>query len=183
MMTAGDGNRGRLAAPILVALVTFLASVVVGSRAFTPESFAAGDVFALQGSPTGIAWQIFARNATAALLLFSGYALAGTTTVMGLVFVGTWVGAGSAAVAVETGWGNVSPLVALYLPLEFAGLVLAAAGGLVPVVGLVRRSFSERDRPPPRVSGHATAARLGLSGLLLIFLGALVEAVVIAVQQ
>lgn len=182
-MSTGENRYSGAAGPILIALGLLLASVVVGSRAFTPESLISGDVFALNGSPVEIAWQIFVRNATAALLLFSGYALAGTTTVMGLVFVGTWVGAGSAAVAIETGLGNISPLVALYLPLEFTGLVLASAGGLVPVVRFAGRAFSDGDRPRPRIAGHVLAARLGLTGLLLILLGAVVECLVIVAQQ
>jgi uncharacterized membrane protein SpoIIM required for sporulation len=165
----------------LVAGLTAAAGVAVGALSFeagaTPAS---GGVFALDGDDTAVLLQILTRNLAAALLLFSGFVTAGTTTVLGLLFVASWVGAGTSAVAAETGLDAVSPLVLLYLPLEFAGLLLAATAGLLPIAGLIRRFASTSS--VPRVSTSRRALLLLAVAVAVIVLGACLETLVIHLQ-
>ena len=122
--------------------------------------------------------QLLARNLSATLLLFSGYVLGGTTTILGLLFVGTWIGAGTHAVERETGLLDVSPSVLLYLPAEFLGLVLAGAAGLLPVVSFVWRTLDRRWMAGGQSSSSPALVLLGVA-TGLIALGAATEALVI----
>ncbi|MDV3220869.1 hypothetical protein [Intrasporangium sp.] len=168
---------------VAVAAGVLAASVAIGVTAFQSTGPVGGDVFRLEGTSVEVCLQILGRNLGAGLLLFSGFVTAGTTTLMGLVFIGTWVGAGSAAVSAEVGLSGVSPLVVLYLPLEFGGLLLASGAGLLPLVRFIAREFAQG--PPRRHDSrpsHATSLRLGALGGALIGVGAVVETLVILLQ-
>ena len=178
MMNAVRFNRTTVLALTTSALV-FSASVAIGSAAFTVEEPTAGGIFRLEGSSGEVFVQILGRNVSAALLLFSGFVLFGATTVMGLMFIGTWVGAGFQAMSSETGLSNLSPLVLLYLPFEFVGLLAAGAAGLIPLVAFLRRSFARDDAVIDRRPGHGPALKLLGVASLLIVAGALLETFVI----
>jgi uncharacterized membrane protein SpoIIM required for sporulation len=79
-------------------------------------------------------WRILATNGAAALMLFSGAATGGLTTLAALTWTGAYVGATMSVAVTNVGVGTVAADVWLFLPLEIAGLVVAAAAGLHPVV-------------------------------------------------
>jgi uncharacterized membrane protein SpoIIM required for sporulation len=168
----------------VTALLLSCVGVAVGYGSFVPDGGAAtDDPFTLDSTGLALFAEIASRNVGAALLLFSGVATVGATTVLGLVFVAAWVGAGFHAVHDETGLLNVDPLVLAYLPLEFVGLLVAGVAGLLPLVALVSRFLAAE---PSRRSGPAligTALRLLAAGVVLILGGAAVETLVIHQQS
>lgn len=175
----GDLRRSVIAAAV-AALLLSGAGVAVGYGSFTTGGGdPSGERFALDSTGLALFAQIATRNTGAALLLFSGVATLGSTTVLGLVFVSAWVGAGIHAISDETGLTSVEPLVLGYVPLEFIGLLLAGVAGLLPLVVVVRR-FLAAD--PSDVSGSpvtGTALRLLGLGVVVIVLAAAVETIVI----
>ena len=169
------GSIGWAAALVGVLAVTGVAVCV--NSFHVVESTPGGGVFALTGSTTEVFLTILGRNLGAGLLLFSGYATFGTTTVLGLLFISSWVGSGSAAIAAETGLAEVDPWVLTYLPFEFAGLLGIAVGGLLPISSMVRRSA--RDSPSPRAPVTRSALLLLAAGSLSILVGAVLETALI----
>ena len=67
-------------------------------------------------------------------MLFSGAATGGLTTLAALTWTGAYVGATMSVAVTNVGVGHVAGDVWLFLPLEVAGLAVAAAAGLHPVV-------------------------------------------------
>ncbi|MFE7315784.1 stage II sporulation protein M [Streptomyces sp. NPDC057555] len=77
---------------------------------------------------------ILVRNTGAALLLFSGVITAGFSTVIALGLMAAYIGATFGAAAGMVGFQEALTSIALYAPLEFLGLLLAASAGLLPLV-------------------------------------------------
>jgi uncharacterized membrane protein SpoIIM required for sporulation len=152
----------------------------VGYVSFVPEPDS-GAVYALSGSGLDIFGQILGRNLSAALLLFSGFVTVGTTTLLGLIFVSAWVGAGWHALASTSRLGEVDPLVLTYIPLEFGGLLLAATAGLMPLVAAAQTLASGGRSARPALARPALAC-LALA-ITLIVCGAAVETIVIQTIQ
>lgn len=178
----GDLRRSVIAAAMTALLLSGV-GVAVGYGSFTTGGGdPAGERFALDSTGLALFAEITGRNAGAALLLFSGVATLGSTTVLGLVFVSAWVGAGVHAISDETGLTSVDPLVLAYLPLEFGGLLLAGVAGLLPLVAVVRRFLAADPSTAPRSPVTPTALRLLALGVVLIVLGAAVETFVIHQQ-
>src|SRR6218665_192798 len=69
-------------------------------------------------------WQILQFNAPALLLLFSGVATAGFSTLAALVMIGGYVGATLAAATANVGVAAALGSIALYAPPEFVALPL-----------------------------------------------------------
>lgn len=122
---------------------------------------------------------ILARNAGAAFLLYTGTISLGLTTIIMLPVLGLYIGA-TARIGIESvGWWAVAGSAGWYVGPEFLGCLLAAAGGLYPLVSASLPSDSELPRwkrylqTVPR-----SLLLLGLS-LALIILGAGIEILVI----
>ena len=104
---------------------------------------------------------ILTVNLACALLLYSGVVSAGLSALAGVVWTGAYVGATMQVGVTNVGAGPMLDRVVWYLPLELAGLLLAATAGFYPLaaacVALVRAGLP--DEP-----AHA-AARVGLAYL------------------
>jgi uncharacterized membrane protein SpoIIM required for sporulation len=175
----GDLRRTVIAAAVTALLLSGV-GVAVGYGSFAPGGGdPAGERFALDSTGFALFAEIAGRNAGAALLLFSGVATLGATTVLGLVFVSAWVGAGIHAISDESGLTSVEPLVLGYLPLEFGGLLLAGVAGLLPLVAVVRRFLAAEPSDVSRSPVTGPALRLLALGIVLVVLGAAVETIVI----
>jgi uncharacterized membrane protein SpoIIM required for sporulation len=175
-----DARRRTTASATVTALLLAGAGVAVGYGSFTattPDPQA--PLFALDSTGAALFAEIAARNVGAALLLFSGVATLGATTVVGIVFVSAWIGAGFHALSDETGLRHLDPLVLTYLPLEFGGLLLAAVAGLLPLAETVRRFLSADPSGGGAVRTVPAALRLLALAISCIVAGALVETLVI----
>lgn len=126
--------------------------------------------------------EILQRNTGAAMLLYSGVATLGLSAVLGLLGVSAYVGVSLRIVIDNGGLASLLRDSGSYVVFEFAGIVLAAAAGLHPLLATIRQRRSGRHEPL-RVS-YATAVlpSLGLLALsiVLILVGAVVEAAVIS---
>ncbi|WP_104125841.1 stage II sporulation protein M [Cryobacterium sp. Y57] len=167
---------------LAIVLIVAGAGVAVGYQAFSPEADASGPGGLLETTEFWPVLQaILSQNLAAALLAFSGVATAGLSTLFGISLTSLWVGASFHAVQVELGAAEVVIRVLPYAGIEFAGILLAATAGLLPAVVFV----AERFRYAPRQRYTYTSSvpgtlRLFLVAVLLITMGALVEAAVIA---
>ena len=153
---------------------------------------------------------ILLRNGAVALFLFSGVISAGTSPLIGLTLTGLSSGITLALVVDASGWAGLIADVIWYAPLELGGFVCVAAAGLLPLVTALRgnavhdgvriprpsapstpHSGAESTDPPILGHNHTTALglylsalpsalQLGAVGAVAIGLGAVVEAIVIA---
>ncbi|RXS68758.1 hypothetical protein EST92_26355 [Streptomyces sp. TM32] len=87
--------------------------------------------------PWSMVWQIFARNAGAALVLFAGVATGGIATVASIPVLGMYIGTVIRATSNSIGMYAASEILATYFILEFIGLTLAAVCGLSPLIASV----------------------------------------------
>jgi uncharacterized membrane protein SpoIIM required for sporulation len=162
-------RRALVAAPVVaVAAATLGYLSMRGSQGGTADAITSSATFT----------QILARNVPAALLLFSGVATAGSSTLVALLLLGGYVGATFATAATAVGTLSAFGSIASYAPLELTALLLAAVGGLLPAATVIGRPEAVRRR-------DAYAAALSPSlGLLLLSIAMLavaaaVEALVI----
>ena len=125
--------------------------------------------------------QILTRNVGAALVLYSGIATLGLTTLVGAGILALYVGATVSLGVHSVGGGNLLADVIWYVPFEFLGLVMAATAGFQPTAGLVQRLAFKREPATVASFIQDTARSLGtlLIALALIVLGAAIEAIVI----
>ncbi|GAA3318019.1 hypothetical protein GCM10017710_34470 [Arthrobacter ramosus] len=128
--------------------------------------------------------QILGRNVGAALLLYSGVATLGLTTLLGAGILALYVGATvSLGVHSVGGTGLVADVI-WYVPFEFFGLVMAATAGFQPAAGLTRRLLMKNEPATVRSFIDDMARSLGtlLIAIALIVLGAAIEAIVIQLK-
>ncbi|RMI13878.1 stage II sporulation protein M [Cellulomonas triticagri] len=172
------GARG---ADVTVAAVLALAIAGIGAAAgygaYAPDP-GQGGVVPGPGTLPSTVLTILGQNLGAVLLAFTGAMTWGLGTIAALLTTSAWVGATAHAVIAEIGAQEVVARVLPYVLLEFGGLLLAAAGGLYPVVVLVGSLFRGRPRPPFAVALR-TSLGLLLTGMLLVVVGAVVEAALI----
>jgi hypothetical protein len=168
-----------LAVGATVVLVTL--GTIIGGLAFSEVSDEGGEILVLDGTSGEVLVQILARNLSAALLLFSGYATLGVTTVIGLSLISIYVGSSGQAILTSTGVDGLNPAVWAYVSMEFGGLLVVGVAGLVPLAATLLRWLG--DRPVPR--GYATrrSLRLLVLGVTLIVAGAMTETLVIVTSR
>lgn len=135
-------------------------------------------------SCTDVLAPIVIRNTGAALLLFSGVLTAGVSTVMTLGLMGAYIGATFEVAARTAGFSEAVGSIALYAPIEFLGLLIAATAGMLPLAVSVARalhSSGEDGRSPLREYVGSMALSLKTLGVALavILLAAVVESIVI----
>lgn len=167
----------------LGALLLFLVAAVVSYCSLAGRSAGGGGFL---GAPLGSAdtplfLAIAARNAFAALGLFSGVVTFGVGSVVGVIFQGCIVGASTAAASTEVGLPSAAGSVIGYAIFELPALVLAASAGLVPLATVLLA--------PVEAAGLSASVRylrslrpslalLSIS-LVLIVIGASVETILI----
>lgn len=117
-------------------------------------------------------------NLPTVISLFSGVITAGTTTILSLVGLGLFVGAtfhvGVDTIGLRELWCNVGN----YFPLEILSCVLAASGGLLPVVSATRnwRNGNTRlDVARSYLGGARVGALLLIIAIVLMILSLLIE--------
>ncbi len=130
-------------------------------------------------------------NLATVLLLFSGVVTGGLTTVVAALLVATFVGATLHVGVAASGWDLLGQ-VGAYAPLEFAGMLLAAAAGLVPVVsaalpprpatGATATTAVGPGAPARYVAAVGPALVLLVPAVALVALGAVVEALVVSAR-
>lgn len=128
--------------------------------------------------------QILGRNIGAALVLYSGVATLGLTTLLGAGILALYVGATVSLGVHSVGTADLVADVIWYVPFEFFGLVMAATAGFQPAAGLARRLLTKNEPPTLRSFIDDMARSLGtlLIAIVLIVLGAVIEAVVIQLR-
>ncbi|KHL01183.1 stage II sporulation protein M [Sinomonas humi] len=137
--------------------------------------------------PQGTEWteafvKVLLNNASTGALLYAGAATAGTATLIVWPIVAAYIGATFRASAGAVGVENVVGTIWPYAPLEFVGMCLAAAAGLMPLVSGLRAAFEPQSVGPARAYAREIPSTLKvfLASLTLIALAAAVEAAVIA---
>lgn len=127
---------------------------------------------------------ILTRNVGAALVLYSGVATLGLTTLLGAGILALYVGATVSLGVHSVGGGSLVADVIWYVPFEFLGLVMAATAGFQPAAGLARRLVVKNEPATLRSFIDDMARSLGtlLIALVLIVLGATIEAIVIQLK-
>ncbi|GAB3564397.1 hypothetical protein GCM10027405_20440 [Arthrobacter alkaliphilus] len=128
--------------------------------------------------------QILGRNIGAALVLYSGVATLGLTTLLGAGILALYVGATVSLGVHSVGSAGLVADVIWYVPFEFLGLVMAATAGFQPVAGLARRLVMKKESVTLRSFIDDMARSLGtlLIAIVLIVLGAVIEAIVIQLR-
>jgi len=169
---------------LLVPPIVFVTGIVVGWASLSDSHvLGSGDwVTAKQSASADVLLHILGRNLSVLLLMFSGACTLGFSTVLGLGLLSTYVGATFGVAAANVGVADALSSVMLYAPVEFAGLLLAATAGLMPVTALVRAAFAESSRIRP-VASYVAALRPALLylcySLVLIAVSGGIETVVI----
>lgn len=182
MTTVRVTRAGLPVAAFLVALAIGTSGAVVG---WTSLGSGGDPMWAGEGVGPGLdIGAIAVRNAGAALLLFSGVATFGVTTILSLGLVGVYVGATFAAAAGSVGASQAFQSIALYVPFEFAGLLLAATADLLPAAAvLAGRSKALGGGGRTGLAAYVGATRTSLRtlalGLAAILAGAAVESLVL----
>jgi hypothetical protein len=177
-------GRSRLAAS-LVPLVIFATGIAhrLGEPGEQPPAGRRGMAAARAGCLQRAVLADPGQKLSAALLLFSGTFTGGFSTILALGLLSTYVGATFGAAASNVGVTDALLSIVLYAPSEFAGLLLAATAGIIPLAACVRSAFDDRSERSPYIS-HLAAVQPALRYLayavLLICIGAGVEAAVIS---
>ncbi len=100
---------------------------------------------------------ILMTNLGTALLLFSGVATLGLSSVVGVGLVAAFIGASMRAVMANLGpWttlGHSGP----YMFIEFAGVALAGTAGVLPVIAGLRAAFSDAEQAPGFIRTYGAA--------------------------
>lgn len=121
---------------------------------------------------------ILSRNTAAALGLFSGLLTAGLGTVVFLLLIGVMLGWSIGTAFDVLGVAETLVRAWAYTPFEIAGLIVAGAAGLMPVLHFLRGG-----RIRSYVDQFARSFRWLAFALLLIVVGAVVETASIAIHN
>lgn len=126
-------------------------------------------------------WSILSTNIGAAALLCSGMITAGVGSLLGMLVVSVGVGGFAAAGVSRHGWAAVVEAVWMYAPLEFAGLIAAAAAGILPLLAALVPALEEGAGPAQRyVRALARTWPLIATSVVLLVIAATVEMAVIS---
>ncbi|UBH25112.1 hypothetical protein KW076_02660 [Micrococcus porci] len=174
--------------PGVLALAAVLAALLALAGAAVGHSAAGSLPAGLLGGPhtSDADWTltgILGRNLGAALLVFGGVVTGGALTAVTLPLVGVWVGATLRLALDAAGWEGAVGATVLYAPLEFAGVLLAAVAGLVPLAAALLRPRDADVVPGPlsRYLGALPSACLLIGcALLLITAAGVVEHLVVS---
>lgn len=119
---------------------------------------------------------ILLRNASVAMLLFSGVVTGGLTTVLGCFTVGAYMGMAISLAIHDSGVATVVATTWQYSVFEFAGFTMAAMGGVYPILDLLLR---RRRRQSNGFASYYTAAGAALTyfacALVFLCVGAVTE--------
>ncbi len=166
---------------LAVTSLLFAAGLLIGYQSLQAFAQLATEIPAAEGWNFGT---IAVRNLGVACLLYTGAVSGGAATVMTVPLLGLYVGA-TAKIGVTT--AGMLPLVnsvLWYVPFEFFGCLVAAAGGMYPVVAALRRRASSPGPRPGAVTAYLSALPgslvLFVAGAVLILCGAAIESVVIS---
>ncbi|MGM1028757.1 MAG: hypothetical protein ACQEWM_02655 [Actinomycetota bacterium] len=149
-------------------------------------ALAAGDLDTgvLAGDRDAVA--IAVRNLGAIALLASGAPLLGTLTVVAIAVLGMGLGLSGVAVVHALGPAETLQRVGPYIVLELAGVLLAAAAGVLPTVHALACAAERGTAVPFRTAytrAIPTSLALTLIAAALIVIAAGIEAIVIAAHQ
>lgn len=166
---------------VVIAVSTFLIAAGVSFSALSSiDGFAPSPRTPRHGDFVSTLTSILGHNLPAATFLFSGLATGGVSSLIGLALIGSFVGATTAGSAAAVGLEASVSSVMGYAPVEFIGLLVAAAAGLIPIVRAVQSRrhrgttfFQSYVRSLPRSLGLFTV------GLVVLVLAAAVEAAII----
>ncbi|GAA1421829.1 stage II sporulation protein M [Agrococcus citreus] len=188
------GAAGTLAprsAGVSVALAASALVVVIGAAAASGGALGDRNAAALAGGDLDSsvlagdrdAGAIAARNLGAIALLASGAPLLGTLTVIAVAVLGMGLGLSGAAVVEALGAAETLQRVGPYIAFELAGVLLAAAAGILPTVHAVGSALRRRAAvpfPPAYASALPSSLALTLVAATLIVIAAVIEAIVIS---
>jgi len=121
---------------------------------------------------------IFITNVGTAFLLFSGVVTVGISALFGGLALGGFIGATFTVAAGTVGTAAAAGSIGWYAPLEFAGFIVAAAGGFSPAVGVLLRKSGE-SRRAAYVSALPRAGLFALVSVGMLGIAAGVEALII----
>lgn len=121
---------------------------------------------------------IFATNMSTALLLFSGVVTLGISALFGSLALGGFIGATFTVAAGTVGTATAAGSIGWYAPFEFAGFVVAGAGGFLPILAVMLRSAGE-SRRAAYMSVLPKAGLFALLSAALLLVAAGVEVLVI----
>lgn len=179
-------RRGRQ--PLLVTALVVLcwASLAawVGYQAVDPAWARESLLVPSPASPSIGFGTILATNLGAVLLLYSGAATAGLTTLIATTWTGAYVGATLAVGVENAGLGPLLARVWVYLPLELSAMLVAAIAGTYPLISaLLTPTRHDRGVASTAVRRYLDAARASLlllagSGCVLLAAAALEAAVI-----
>lgn len=185
------GTLAPRSAGVSVALAGCGLAVVIGVAAASggalgernAAALAAGDLDSSILAAERDAITIAARNLGAVALLASGAPLLGTLTVIAIAVLGMGLGLSGTAVVQALGAAETLQRVGPYIAFELAGVVLAAAAGILPTVHAVRAAVRRGAAVPFRLAyagALAPSLALTLVAAALIVVAAGIEAIVIA---
>ncbi|MDO5633577.1 MAG: stage II sporulation protein M [Micrococcus sp.] len=128
--------------------------------------------------------EILARNLGAALLAFGGVLTAGVVTAVTVPLIGVWVGATSRISIDGAGWDTVLSSTVSYAPLEFLGVAIAAAAGLLPLIHAMTPPGSARQEGFMRryISALPSAITVLIVAVGIIVVAAGIEYLVISLH-
>lgn len=176
--------------PFATSLVTFLLGVFLGIisvSSVADKSFLdSPQIISVGGNRHLDVFEIFSRNMSAALLLFSGVVTGGLSTLIGLILTSVYVGATFGIAANSVGLAQAAGSIVLYAPLEFLGLIIVATAGFWPAQRALGHIFS-RGRAGVNVLAvyvHSLKDSLKILavGSAVILLAAAAESLVIALR-
>ena len=181
--TQVDGRtRRRRHLPIAITLtgtvLLFLVGLLTGYASHDGLSHLAADPETIDET-TWTFGSILARNAGVALSLYTGTISLGLTTIITLPVLGLYIGA-TARIGIESvGWWAVAGSAGWYVGPEFLGCLIAAAGGLYPLVSASLPFDSEVPRWKRYLQAAPGSLLLLSLSVGLIILGAGIEILVI----
>jgi uncharacterized membrane protein SpoIIM required for sporulation len=172
---------------ITVAAATLTFGLVVGMISLAGVTSTSSTEGALFTNKEGfeLFFAISARNLSVCCLLFSGVVTFGISTAMTSMMLGAYLGATSAASAANVGISGTLLDVIPYAPFEFAGILLSAAAGLLPITNRIRNSLGRQNLLSQQFSYSedlTQSLRLMLPVSALILLGALMETMSISLH-
>jgi uncharacterized membrane protein SpoIIM required for sporulation len=177
------GNRALLVA-LVASLTIFLTGAALGYSSIG-RAWAERSLIGVPAGPRPGGLDILVQNISVLMLLYSGVLTLGLTSLLGMVMVAAFVGATMAVGVSNSGIRQLAVETAAYAPMEFAGLVVAAAAGLYPVIAMAGRVFADEARLE-LLGTYLRALRTSLKILAcatgLIVVAAVVESVVLAVR-
>lgn len=174
--TPGRLDAKVLAVSLTVSAVLFVAGLLIGYQSLQSLRSVGNDVPATESWNFGT---LVLRNMGAACLLYVGAVTGGSATLITLPLVGLYVGATAKIGVVTAGGAELVNSVAWYVPFEFAGCLVAAAGGLYPLISTLGRRTSGLRTLSAYTSALGASLLVFSAGAVLILCGAAIEAFVI----